>query len=301
MPFFDVDEVRAAAEGRWGEILGRAGLPSSVMDGRGHPCPKCGGRDRFAVFHSFESRGAVHCRYCFTSGSPVRPGDGIQTLRWWFGCSFAEALQFVVEAIGGVPSERMWTPTARWLREAPLQPSQSDSDGHYQFARCAYERIGAQQRVTLSRQLGVSVDALRTLRVGINPEGTASCWPMRDAEEHVVGVRMATLPWEARESRKCRAPEVAAGSSFPAVSHWTAVSCGSPKERPIRRPQCSLGMWAIGRASCGSSTWRLRASSTLRSISRAQHHRLMADADTTSRGRRACQATGRKTRRPQDS
>ena len=46
-----IPELKIHAHGSWREILTGAGLPVEFLDGRGHPCPLCGGRDRFAVFH----------------------------------------------------------------------------------------------------------------------------------------------------------------------------------------------------------------------------------------------------------
>ena len=118
----------------------RAGIPASILDGRGHPCPKCGGRDRFAAFHGLDARGAVHCRNCFTAGSPIRPGDGIQTLRWWLGCSFHDALTFVTDALGHYGTTG-WAPTMSVKPAARPGPSQAEVRGHEQFARSCHERL----------------------------------------------------------------------------------------------------------------------------------------------------------------
>ena len=91
-----VDEVKRAASGRWLQILPAAGLPSELLDGRGHPCPKCGGTDRFTAFGDVDVTGGVMCRQCFKSDN----GDGLAAVQWLRDCSFPEALAFVAEFVG---------------------------------------------------------------------------------------------------------------------------------------------------------------------------------------------------------
>ncbi|MEL6107782.1 MAG: primase-helicase zinc-binding domain-containing protein [Planctomycetota bacterium] len=264
MPFLDVHELRTASEGRWGEILARAGLPSSALDGRGHPCPKCGGRDRFSVFHGFEARGAVHCRKCFTAGSPILPGDGIQTLRWWLGCSFADALVFLADSLGGHPAGSVSTasvlPQSPALSQNPDRDrmSQSDVDGHTAFARDAFERHNHETRQRLAIRLGLTVASLLSLRVGLNGAATASTWPMRDASARVVGVRLVALPWRRCERRKWSRRESRSGMF---LSRETAVDQSRlwiTEGASDTAAALGLGLWAVGRASCGTSTDEVR-------------------------------------------
>ncbi|MCP4889312.1 MAG: hypothetical protein GY904_22200 [Planctomycetaceae bacterium] len=42
-----VREVKAAARGRWSDLLQAAGIPADCLNGRGRPYPKCGGEDRY--------------------------------------------------------------------------------------------------------------------------------------------------------------------------------------------------------------------------------------------------------------
>ncbi|MEM8494352.1 MAG: primase-helicase zinc-binding domain-containing protein [Planctomycetota bacterium] len=67
----DAAEVKAAATCRWREILTSvAGIPGDLLDGRNHPCPRCGGTDRFRLIDA--DAGAVFCNQCFRE----RNGDG---------------------------------------------------------------------------------------------------------------------------------------------------------------------------------------------------------------------------------
>lgn len=54
-------EINAAAHGRWREILEACGIPSDILDKKHHPCPSCGGTDRFR----------------FTDGSGSSRGSGV--------------------------------------------------------------------------------------------------------------------------------------------------------------------------------------------------------------------------------
>ena len=94
----DAATVKAAAAGRWMEILTASGIDAGLLDGRGHPCPRCGGTDRFAAFRDVAERGAVHCRRCFSKNDGNK-GDGFATVQWFRDCSCSEAIQFIAERL----------------------------------------------------------------------------------------------------------------------------------------------------------------------------------------------------------
>ena len=87
------ERVKAAARGLWIETFVAAGIDFLLLDGRGHPCPRCGGRDRFSAFGDVAERGAVICRHCFHE----KNGDGLATIAWYRGWSFRESLAFVAD------------------------------------------------------------------------------------------------------------------------------------------------------------------------------------------------------------
>jgi len=91
-----VDEIKRAASGRWLEILSAAGIASEVLDGRHHPCPKCGGTDRFRAFDDFAETGGVLCNGCFKANN----GDGFAVIQWFLGCDFRTALFAVARHLG---------------------------------------------------------------------------------------------------------------------------------------------------------------------------------------------------------
>jgi hypothetical protein len=82
----NLDSLKAAAKGRWPEILSAvADIDAKHLDGRHHPCPRCGGVDRFRLID--EAAGAVLCNQCFNSEN----GDGIAAVQHFAGCDFKAA------------------------------------------------------------------------------------------------------------------------------------------------------------------------------------------------------------------
>ena len=99
---YDIATIKETATGRWLEILTAAGIPSELLDGKGHPCPQCVGTDRFAAFKDVAERGAVICRKCFDKGG----GDGLATVAWIRGCDLTEAIQWVADYLSVKPSRK---------------------------------------------------------------------------------------------------------------------------------------------------------------------------------------------------
>ena len=96
--------VKAAAAGRWKDVLIHFGFPAEVLDGRHHLCPKCGGKDRFRYID--DDAGAVFCNQCFS----LNNGDGIAAVRWMTGDDFPAALRRIGEFLGLNGSERNSNP-----------------------------------------------------------------------------------------------------------------------------------------------------------------------------------------------
>jgi phage/plasmid primase-like uncharacterized protein len=62
--FTTLKMIEELAAGRELEILEHvAGIPHEYLNKKGHPCPICGGRDRFCLID--EVKGTVYCRHCF--------------------------------------------------------------------------------------------------------------------------------------------------------------------------------------------------------------------------------------------
>ena len=94
----DVQAVKSAASGRELEILRHVGgIDAELLDGRHHPCPKCGGHDRFSLIDA--KAGAVLCRHCFYENN----GDVIAAVQWIRDCTFPETLLLIAEYLGMNP------------------------------------------------------------------------------------------------------------------------------------------------------------------------------------------------------
>lgn len=92
---FDYAEVKRAASGRWAELLVASGLAPEVLNGRHHPCPGCGGADRFR-FIDREQDGFFIC-----NGAGDRTaGDGFRLLEHVHGMTPGDALRFVADYLG---------------------------------------------------------------------------------------------------------------------------------------------------------------------------------------------------------
>jgi putative DNA primase/helicase len=97
---YDIQTVRDAAATRWREIIATlAGLDLAILDGKHHPCPKCGGTDRFRAFD--DGTGGAICNKCFST----KNGDGLSVLQWLTGKDFGQVLKQVADYIGIKPSK----------------------------------------------------------------------------------------------------------------------------------------------------------------------------------------------------
>jgi len=102
-----VDDVQRAAVGREVELMvALGGLTAEVLNGRSHPCPWCGGKDRFSLMKRCDS---VICRKCSPKGASV-----FDVVRKFRGCGFREALQVVGEYLdtksAAIPRRKPYVP-----------------------------------------------------------------------------------------------------------------------------------------------------------------------------------------------
>lgn len=85
------------ARGHWPAILAAAQIPDAVLDGRHHPCPACGGKDRFR--YTKDDEGGFFCGDTH--------GDGLKLLQHLRGVDFRGAAEIVESVIGKDPN---WKP-----------------------------------------------------------------------------------------------------------------------------------------------------------------------------------------------
>jgi len=113
-----ITEIKLAAAGRWLQILpALAGIPAEVLGGKHHPCPKCGGTDRFRCIDA--EVGSLYCNQCFNK----KNGDGIAALQWLTGQSFGEVCKSLAAYLGikasaaaGKPKTKAEQPAKRFAR-----------------------------------------------------------------------------------------------------------------------------------------------------------------------------------------
>lgn len=100
MPRYDIKAIKSAAAGRWPEIFAAvASVDPGLFDGLHHPCPKCGGTDRFRFIDP--EAGAAICNQCFTT----KNGDGLAVIQWLNGCDFNGAVKPVADYLGIKPEK----------------------------------------------------------------------------------------------------------------------------------------------------------------------------------------------------
>lgn len=94
----DIESIRAAAAGRWVDVLQAIGgmAPDQLDPARHGPCPKCGGEDRFRAFDDVAQTGGVICNQCHAE----KNGDGFATIGWLLGLKFTDAVRRVAEHLG---------------------------------------------------------------------------------------------------------------------------------------------------------------------------------------------------------
>ena len=89
--------LQPEVRGRWPEILSNLNIDASVLDGQHHPCPGCGGEDRFR-FDNLDGNGTF---LCSGGGGDMAAGDGFALVRHVFECDPLEADRRVRLALDG--------------------------------------------------------------------------------------------------------------------------------------------------------------------------------------------------------
>lgn len=74
--WYQAEDVRNAARGRWVDVLARLGIRTELLNSKHGPCPGCGGRDRFR----FDDKNGEGTFICSQGGGELLSGDGIALL-----------------------------------------------------------------------------------------------------------------------------------------------------------------------------------------------------------------------------
>ena len=191
--YSSIADLKRLAQGRWRSILEAAGIPAESLAGnRGRPCPRCGGRDRFAPMRDFDSRGAVLCRHCHNAQTDPKCGDGIATLAWWLGSGPGPAIAWLQSYLGLRDGQHRPRCVPRPIPQASTSTAISMADIE------RFERIGSDcmarwsdaHRIHCAERLGLPASVLSRLEVGWSPAHRATTWPMRDADGRIIGIRL---------------------------------------------------------------------------------------------------------------
>src|SRR5690554_6102687 len=89
------ESVKAAASGRWREILTGLGIEAHYLTNKHGPCPGCGGADRFRFDDKDGNGGFI----CGQGGDPLA-GDGFELLGHVYGWDKSESLHQVAGYLG---------------------------------------------------------------------------------------------------------------------------------------------------------------------------------------------------------
>ena len=136
----DVAHLKQLARGRWPEVLSElGGVDAELFDGKHHPCPKCGGKDRFRFIDKDD--GILFCNRCFSSDN----GDGLAALMWLNGWNFTETLDKLAEWLG-VSGSGNSTPKPKTSTKEVAWYDYRDESGELLFQKVRYEPKDFRQR-----------------------------------------------------------------------------------------------------------------------------------------------------------
>jgi hypothetical protein len=207
--------IKQAAADRWPEILARlGGIEPEILDGKHHPCPKCGGTDRFRMID--EGAGALYCNQCFSKGN----GDGIAAIQWVNGWDFRETLDALAEYLG----------------------LGSYSDNSHAGSGDIIEQI--------ARLKGITADALRSYGAAIGTRGkmTVCRVPMYDADMNRVGdFDMSPATPELEKGKTVKGSKLGLFVSRKPASGDSIILVEGVKDACALH---SLGMHAVGLPTC---------------------------------------------------
>ena len=105
----------------WNLILTAAGVSSMVLDGKHHPCPACGGKDRFR-FDNLNGRGTWFCNQCGGKDGNGGGGDGPALLQRVLKTDYQGAIAHINEVSG-----------IEYKAKTPLKPKTPRPQSHKQL------------------------------------------------------------------------------------------------------------------------------------------------------------------------
>ena len=151
------------ARGQWHRILERFGVDSSCLDGKHHPCPACGGSDRFR-FDDKEGRGTHICNQCGA-------GDGIELVRKLGGYPDFKTTAAAIESAMGWSGEPLseadkqaYKAKMQTLRQERIEQEQEAQKQAAQKAAMAWEMAepATQDNAPYLKTKGVQAHGVRS-------------------------------------------------------------------------------------------------------------------------------------------
>lgn len=95
-----ISDIKHAARGREVELLEHVALlPSDILKGQHHPCPDCGGKDRFRLINA--NAGAVLCNQCFDK----KNGDFLSAIQHYRDITLPEAITLSADYLNIKPHQ----------------------------------------------------------------------------------------------------------------------------------------------------------------------------------------------------
>lgn len=144
------NDTRSRACGKWRSILTAFGVPERLVNGKHHPCPFCGGKDRFR-FTDYQGSGGYICNQCGR-------GSGFDLLmkikRWDFKMAAGEIDQIIGSCGSDVVrrdrGEREKQGAIRRLWDTASPITRHDAAGRYLRNRCRVTEFPKDLRFALS-------------------------------------------------------------------------------------------------------------------------------------------------------
>lgn len=242
-----VQRVKEAAEGRELEILAHAGFAADLLDGRGHPCPWCGGDDRF---YCDRQRQYVRCRQCFE-------GDLFDAVAKIQNSTVIEAAKLVEEYLGKPNgSGKAHTNGSGKTGKASSKPA-----GKGKLGEISFDGINSNEliRKWAAQKIGVNVDA--ALAAGArgaiwSPTGQPVVafrgWPSATAAEpsavvmlSVDGSDLGNAGRDCRVTKGSRPGLIICGGRSALAEAETVVLCEGPSDTFAVAPFLPPGFVAV--------------------------------------------------------
>ena len=155
----DVQAVKQAAAGRGVELLEyTAHIPRDILDGKPHPCPLCGGKDRFRMIDP--DAGSAFCNQCFNQ----KNGDFLAAIQHFRKVDFQTALAESAFYLG-----LSSTPDGYGQHAASASSGADNGNGQ---AKDPLVRMAERKRCP--------IDSLKVYGGGSKPEQAVAGFPMYD-------------------------------------------------------------------------------------------------------------------------